>query len=128
MATDPCFVSAVELANQVRRGDRSPVDVVETTFTRIEDQVLGERAELAARRSESSPGVAVADVLGRVPLDLEHDVRVDPFGAAHQADCDIRAGDVARDVLIAAVLRVVVDVEEFCAASIRHASSSVWFQ
>ena len=36
MADDLAFTSAVELARQIRRGERSPVDVIEATLARIE--------------------------------------------------------------------------------------------
>lgn len=71
MGNDPCYHSAATLARSIRRGDRSPVDVVEAHLDRIDAHndtinayitVPAERARTAAR--EARDAIDSGDTLG----------------------------------------------------------------
>ena len=61
MSSDPCLASAIELAREIRAGERSPVDIVEAHLERIEERdgavnafvtVTAEEARAAAEEAE----------------------------------------------------------------------------
>jgi Asp-tRNA(Asn)/Glu-tRNA(Gln) amidotransferase A subunit family amidase len=61
MSSDPCLASAIELAREIRAGERSPVDIVEAHLERIEERdgavnayvtVTAEEARAAAEKAE----------------------------------------------------------------------------
>jgi amidase/aspartyl-tRNA(Asn)/glutamyl-tRNA(Gln) amidotransferase subunit A len=62
VATEICFMSAVELAQRIRRRDLSPVEVVDAFLTRIDERnpdvnayvtIIGEQARAAAGEAEA---------------------------------------------------------------------------
>ena len=69
MPTEPCLTSAVELAREIRDGERSPVEVVEAHLDRIEERdeavnafvtIADERARAAAESPRASRASARA--------------------------------------------------------------------
>jgi len=78
MPTDPCLTPAVELAREIREGERSPVDVVEAHLERIErrDEEVNAYVTVAEERAREAAGEAERAVGADESLDPLHGVPV----------------------------------------------------